>query len=232
MEQYNGFLSVLFAVIEFLFLANIFAYGERNKSNILAFGVLALLFGYQFFEALICAAGLKTQTVIAFAFIDITFLPPLGLLLVTEFLNKKIKGIKYLFHPYAAFAIYFLFNKNGFANVHCTPFAASYDYSLSLIYGFFYYAPIAASIYLLLASRKKISPHKRNPYIALTWGFVITFVPFFIAFPFVREIYPYAESVLCKMAFLLAIFLTFFVMLNSYGKEKETSPEEEKVLFR
>jgi hypothetical protein len=34
------------------------------------------------------------------------------------------------------------------------------------------------------------------------------------------------------MAFLLAIFLTFFVMLNSYGKEKETSPEEEKVLFR
>ncbi len=230
MEQYNGFLSVLFAAIEFLFLVNIFAYGERNNSNKIAFGILALLFGYQFSEAIICAAGYKTQTVIAFAFVDITFLPPLGLLLATEFLNKKIKGMKYLFHPYVAFALYFLFNKNGFTNVHCTPFAASYDYSISYIYGFFYYAPIAATIYLLVSHKNKIPAQKRNAYLALTSGFVLTFIPFFTAFPFMKELYLYAESVLCKFAFLLAIFLTFFVLLNSYGKVEEPDIEEEKLI--
>ncbi len=231
MEQYNGFLSVLFAAIEFIFLANVFAYGERNESNKIAFGILLLLFGYQFSEAIICAAGYKTQTVIAFAFVDITFLPPLGFLLATVFLNKRVKGMKYLFHPYAAFALYFLFNKSGFANVNCTPFAASYDYSISYIYGFFYYAPIAATIYLLLANGKRVLPQKRNAHRALVWGFVVTFVPFFIAFPFMKEIYPYAESVLCKLAFMLAIFLTFFVMLNSYGRADETEPEKERIII-
>ncbi len=231
MEQYNGFLSVLFAAIEFLLLANVFAYGERNKSNQLAFGIMVLLFGYQFFEAIICAAGYKTQTVIAFAFVDITFLPPLGFLLATEFLNKKIKGIKYLFHPYAAFAVYFLFNKNGFANVHCTPFAASYDYAISYIYGFFYYAPIVGTIYLLLSNRKNIPAEKRKAYKTLTSGFVFTFVPFFMAFPFIQELFPYAESVLCKLAFILAIFLTFFVLLNSYGKQEDTEFQENKIII-
>ncbi len=227
MQQYNGFLSVLFATIEFLLLANIFAYAERNKANKIAFGILTLLFGYQFFEALICAAGFKTPTVISFAFVDITFLPPLGLLLTTEFLNKKIKGMKYLFHPYAALALYFLFNGEGISNVHCTPFAVSYSYGYSYVYAFFYYTPIVATIYLLVSSKNKISKKKRNAYIALTSGFVITFVPFFIAFPFVRELHLYAESILCKMAFLLAIFLTFFILLNSYGAE---TSEEKNVL--
>ncbi len=230
MEQYNGFLSVLFATIEFIFLVNVFAYAERNRSNKIAFGTLLLLFGYQFFEAIICAAGYKTQTVIAFAFVDITFLPPMGLLLAMEFLNKKPKIAKYLFHPYVAFAIYFVFNSNAFGKVHCTPFAASYSYGYSYVYAFFYYTPIITTIFLLIINRKNIPIHKKNPHIALTTGFVITFVPFFLAFPFLKEIYPYVESVLCKIAFLLAIFLTFFIMLN--GSVKDTATENYKSAVR
>jgi hypothetical protein len=55
--NWNGIVSLFIACIELLLLINLLSFAEKNRFNILAIILVALLFLYQSAEALICTFG-------------------------------------------------------------------------------------------------------------------------------------------------------------------------------
>ncbi len=218
MENYNGIISLLFSSVELLLLINAFFFSEKNAANKIAVTIIFFLFGYQFFETLICFFGFNNQIVIALAFIDITFLPPLGFSLALTFLGLNTKAAKYVFVPFYLIILYFVYHAffgNGtFVNTNCTPFVAGYHYPFEKYYGIFYYLPILATLFLLIKNKSKVPDEKKKAHGALLWGYVLAFVPYFFVYPFITAYNDYYESMLCKEAFLLALFLTYFTLVN------------------
>ncbi len=222
MENYDGIISLLFATLELLLFVNALIFSEKNEANKVAITVIFFLFGYQFLEALICFFGFNNQTIIALAFIDITFLPPLGFLLAAKFFNEKEKIAKALFVPFYAIILFFVYNvfsgTDAFVNTDCTPFVAGYDYPFEKYYGIFYYLPILGTLYLLFKNRVKVEQNRKKPYAAFLWGYVLAFLPYFFVYPFIGKFSDYYESILCKEAFFLAIALTYFSISNKKNR--------------
>ena len=79
--NWNGTVSLLIACIEFLLLFNLLIFAEKNRLNKIAIIMIALLAAYQTMEFLMCQVELQSSFFPYFAFIIISFLPPLNLLL-------------------------------------------------------------------------------------------------------------------------------------------------------
>ena len=105
MNNYDGIISLLIACIEFVYLINLLIFAEKNTTNKLVLGIVAVLFIYQFIEFLICFVGLHNQLMIYFAFLDITLLPPFGLYTVLKYSGKLKSHHKYIFIPASFFII-------------------------------------------------------------------------------------------------------------------------------
>lgn len=212
----DGTISLLIACIELLFIINLLIFAEKNDVNKLIFGTLGLLFGYQFLEFLICFVGLKQQVIIYLAFLDITLLPPLGLYTVLKYSNKLKSHHKYIFIPALFFIVFYPFVLDQFTVTKCTILYASYHYPLGPYYATFYYLPIIGSMIIL---NKKWGSETEPKQKALTrtylFGYLFTFLPSMIIAIFFPGFVTAVESLLCKMAFILAIFLTLFVLKNN-----------------
>jgi len=57
--NFNGIMSLLLACIEFLLLFNLLVFIEKNRINIIAMLMIALLAAYQSMEFLMCRVGLQ-----------------------------------------------------------------------------------------------------------------------------------------------------------------------------
>ena len=157
MENWNGTISLLIACLEFLLLLNLLIFAEKNRLNKIAIVMVALLAAYQTMEFLMCQVELQSSLFPYLAFIIISFLPPLNLLLAFT-LNRNISTKFYLiFIPAILFSIYYTFVIPEFALTSCTVLYATYNYPLGDLYGFFYYLPILISIILLAIFVKKES---------------------------------------------------------------------------
>ncbi len=216
MENFDGIVSLLIACIELLFIINLLIFAEKNPVNKLVLGTISLLFGYQFLEFLICFVGLKQQIVIYLAFFDITLLPPLGLYTVLKYSDKLKSYHKYIFIPALFFIVYYPFVLDKFAVTKCTVLYVSYHYPLGPFYATFYYLPIIGSMIML---NKKWGSETDKKIKALTrtylFGYLFTFLPSMIIAIFFPVFVTAVESLLCKMAFIFALFLTLFVLKNN-----------------
>jgi len=215
METLDGAVSLLIACIELLFIINLFLFAKKSTVNKLVIAQLILLFGYQLLEFLICFVGFHDQLIIYLALFDITLLPPLGLFTVLLYAGK-LKNHHYLiFIPAIFFVIYFPIVIDSLAVTKCTVLYATYNYPLGPLYATFYYLPIIGAMIIL---NKKWGSDTDSKQKSLTrfyfFGYLYTFLPgmiFAIFFPtFVEAV----ESLLCKLAFVLSIFLTIFVLKN------------------
>ena len=219
MNNFDGIVSLLLACIELVFVINLLIFAEKNTANKLVIGIIALLFGYQFIEFLICSVGLHNQLMIYFAFFDITLLPPLGLYTVLVYSNKLKSHHKYIFIPSLFFIIYYPFVLDQFAVTKCTVLYASYNYPLGPLYATFYYLPILAVMIIL---NKKwgsdIDLRQKKNTRLFFFGYLFTFLPSMIIALFVPSFIQAVESLLCKMAFVLAIFAFIFVLKNRTNK--------------
>lgn len=222
MNSLDGVVSLLIACIELMFIINLLIFGKKNSVNKLVIGMIALLLGYQFLEFLICFVGLQSQLIIYLAFLDITLLPPLGLYTVLLYTEKLGKHHKLIFIPALFFIVYYLFVLDQFAVTKCTVLYASYHYPLGPLYATMYYLPILGSMIIL---NKKWGAEEDPKKKALTrlffFGYLFTFLPSMIIALFFPGFVNAVESLLCKMAFVLATFLTFFVMKNKELPEKD-----------
>ncbi|MBK7500783.1 MAG: hypothetical protein IPI19_17295 [Ignavibacteriales bacterium] len=222
MDTWNGIISLLFACIELLLLFNLIVFIEKNRINIIAMLMIALLAAYQSMEFLMCQVGLQESFYPYLAFVIIGFLPPLNLLLtftLSNSINLK-KKIYLIFIPAIAFAIYYSFIIPEFAVTSCTVLYASYHYPLGDLFGVFYYLPILISIVLLIKFIKKAEDKKKK-----TIAKVLLFGSIFISFPVLigfalmlsknYSIISAMESIMCKFAFIYAVCLSFVCLYNS-----------------
>lgn len=211
----DGMISLLIACIELVYIINLLIFAEKNSVNKFVIGLVALLLGYQFIEFLICFVGLQTQIFIYLAFLDISLLPPLGLYTALLYAGKLRSYHKFIFLPSLFFIIYYPFVLDQFVVAKCTVLYASYHYPLGELYGIFYYLPIIATMIIL--NKKwgaETGPKQKMLTRTFFFGYIFTFIPamiFAIIFPaFIFSV----ESLLCKLAFVFATFLTIFALKN------------------
>ncbi|MCW8848693.1 MAG: hypothetical protein OQJ81_01840 [Melioribacteraceae bacterium] len=211
----NGFLSLIFALIELAIILFVFIQAEKNKINILSISLMCLLFAYQFVEFLICGVDLRTSLFAYFALLTVTFMPPLSLFISLKLWNVSKRLYNLIFLPAIFFSIYYLFVVEEFVVTNCTVVYATYNYPMGFLYGIFYYFPVLATMLILgfMSYYGKTNPETKNTKL-LFWGYTITFIPGFIFTRMVPGMLDAAESVLCSFAFILFLFISYFVLKN------------------
>jgi len=213
--NFDGTVSLLIACIEIVYIINALIFAKKNLVNKLTLAIIVLLFGYQFSEFMICFLGIQNQFMIYFAFLDITLLPPLGLYTTLLFAGKLKNYHKLIFIPALFFIILYAFMIGDLAVTKCTVLYASYHYPLGNLYATFYYLPIIGSMIIL---NKKWGAETDEKKKALTrthfFGYIFTFIPAMIFAIFFPTFVTAVESLLCKMAFVLATFLFIFILKN------------------
>ncbi|HMN17659.1 MAG: hypothetical protein LC124_09770 [Ignavibacteriales bacterium] len=225
--NWNGIISLLLACIEFLLLFNLLVFVKKDKLNIIALVMIALLAGYQTMEFLMCQIELQSSFYPYFAFVIISFLPPLNLILalsLTHNFNLNPKSWL-IFLPAVLFSIYYTFVIQEFVVTSCTVLYATYHYPLGDLYGFFYYLPILISIILLaLFVRKDSEKEKRLIGKVLLFGGIFISIPpvlgFTLMFTGSYSLMSAMESIMCKFAFVYALCLTIICLLNSPFNEE------------
>lgn len=226
--NWNGIISLLFACVEFLLLFNLLVFVKMNKLNTVALIMISVLASYQFLEFLICQFGLQSSFYPFLAFVIISFLPPLNLLLVLILAyNIKINLKAFLiFIPAIAFSIYYIFVIPKFVVAKCTVLYASYHYPLGDLFGAFYYLPILISIVILLMFIPKADDQKKKSMAKiLLFGAMFISLPTIIGFILMfngnYSIIASVESIMCKFAIVYALILSFICLYNSpYNDER------------
>jgi len=223
--NWNGTVSLLFACVEFLLLFNLLVFAEKNKPNKIAIIMIALLAAYQTMEFLMCQVELQSSFFPYFAFIIISFLPPLNLILTLSLTHTLTRRGYLLFLPAVLFSIYYTFVIPEFAVTSCTVLYATYHYPLGDLYGFFYYLPILISIILLVVFIKKESDKKKSLIgKVLLFGAIFISIPpvlgFILMFAGSHSLISAMESVMCKFAFVYALCLAFVCIYNSPFKDE------------
>jgi hypothetical protein len=220
--NWNGTLSLLLACIELLLLFNLLVFIEKNKTNIIAMLMIIVLAAYQIMEFLMCQFGLQSSFYPYLAFVIISFLPPLNLLLILVLTRDlKINLNTYLiFIPAITFSVYYLFLIPKFVVTTCTVLYASYHYPLGELFGAFYYLPILISIILLVKFIPKAEDKKKRfTSKVLLVGIILISFPVLLGFSLMfagnYSIISSVESIMCKFAFIYAIFLSFICLYNS-----------------
>lgn len=222
LDNWNGIGSLFIACVEFVLLLNILFFAERNKVNLLAAVLVLILMNYQILEFIICYAdaGLPFTAYVAFA--NISFLPPLGLLIVLRFWNYNSRYWLLLFVPAIFFTIYYYLSVDQFYVGKCTPFYASYNYPLGFLYGLFYYTPVLTTVVLLSVKVEMNNGNKKLLNGVLLGGYVLISIPVAASFVFAWLGKPglqlVIESVMCKSAVVLAFCYLYFSLQNK--KEK------------
>jgi len=227
--NWNGTVSLLIACLEFLLFFNLLIFAEKNRLNKIAIIVVALLAVYQTMEFLMCQVELQSAFFPYLAFVIISFLPPLNLLLASAFTKvsaDKLSSLKFIvFIPAILFSIYYTFIISEFVVTSCTVLYATYNYPLGDLYGFFYYLPIMITIILLYLFIKEES-NKKNKLVGkvLLFGAVFISIPpllgFILMFAGSYSLISAVESVMCKFAFVYALCLAFVCIYNSPFKDE------------
>jgi len=187
--------------------------------------MIVLLAVYQTMEFLMCQIELQTSIFPYFAFVIISFLPPLNLLLALT-LKLDLKLMKtIIFLPALFFIIYYTFIIPQFAVTGCTVLYATYHYPFGDLFGFFYYLPILISIILLIMFiKKEFDKEKRLVGKVLLFGSIFISIPpllgFILMFLGSYSVISAMESIMCKFAFVYALCLTFICIYNSPFKDE------------
>ncbi|HSL90461.1 MAG TPA: hypothetical protein VK870_14250, partial [Ignavibacteriaceae bacterium] len=128
--NWNGIVSLFIACIELLLLINLLSFTEKNRFNVTIIIIVALLFSYQFMEFLICMMGFDSSLFVYLAFIIISYLPPMGVILAASLNKVRSKFLYLLFLPPLFFTIYYIIIIDKFILKGCAVLYASYHYPL------------------------------------------------------------------------------------------------------
>lgn len=225
--NFDGIVSLLIACIEWILLINLLIFSKKDKTNVIALIMITLLAGYQTMEFVMCNLGLTKPIFPYIAFLIISYLPPLNLLLVLNLTQNNNLGWKniLLFSPALFFSIFYLFTLNQFQVAKCTVLYASYHYPLGDLYGFFYYIPILISMLILIRSIPKADDkRKKLIFKVLLYSTIFISLPVIVGFSLMfagsYTIISSMESIMCKFAFVYAISLSFVILYNSPFKDE------------
>ena len=222
MDQFEGILSLFIVCMELVLLINLLIFAEKNSVNKPIILLIFLLMLYQVYEFVICYFGINEPLVVYLAFWGITLLPPLGLLVSLRMFHGSKSWHKLVFLPALFFIFYYPTVLTEFEVARCTVLYAVYNYPLGTLYGIFYWLPIGITI-ILIAHTWYRAEEKLPKHLALVMlaSFIVTFVPSGLMFLLSDFMSSIKESILCKIALILALGLTYFALKNKsvFGKE-------------
>jgi hypothetical protein len=109
MDSWEGIGSLFIASIEFILFVNLMVFARKNKFNYTAIIMVLILTAYQTLEFLMCQIGYDFPLMPYLAFVLISFLPPLMLILLAELFNYKSRFLNLVFLPAVIFIIYYSF---------------------------------------------------------------------------------------------------------------------------
>jgi len=218
--NWNGTVSLLIACLEVLLLLNLFVFAEKNRLNKIAMMMVALLAGYQTMEFLMCQVELQNAFFPYFAFVIISFLQPLNLILTLSLSHTFTRAGYVIFLPAISFLVYYTFVIPQFAVTSCTVLYATYHYPYGELFGFFFYLPILVSIVLLIRFIRKEGDKKMKKIgKVLLFGSVFISLPVVVGFTLMfagnYSLISAIESIMCKFAFVYAVCLSFVCVYNS-----------------
>lgn len=188
--------------------------------------LLLLLAGYQIVEVAICSALPAHTFLPRLAFLVVTWLPPLGILLVSFLLGPGARAARWCAYGMLGLAVgmvvWILFDP-GFATLSvCHAVYARYDHPTPsfLLYGAFYWLGLAGLVGLSAygAVRPRGAHNGRLARLVLT-GSVGFIVPAILTSRFVPAGEGALPSVMCHFAILLAALLVRL----TYIEQKNTS---------
>ena len=145
--------------------------------------ILFLLAGYQILEMLICSSPSASGVLPRLAFIDVSWLPPMGLLLIAQFpAGRSRVAYRYaqlMFSLALAFSAWIAFDRSFATDPVCRVVLAQYSHSAMpyLAYGTFYWLGLAGMVFLSAygAAVSNASDQRRSFLYILggTLGFII-----------------------------------------------------------
>ncbi|MBN2206841.1 MAG: hypothetical protein JW742_05510 [Candidatus Aminicenantes bacterium] len=218
MPPYSPLLAVASGVMEFA--AAVFALLSPGRKRILLPTALLLLLlaGYQFAEVAVCASP-EVTLFSRLAYFDITWLPPLSLLLMTRLVAPRPKGLSLLYVPWFAaaglFAVWIFAAGGGPDKSVCEMVIARYSSPrpFEIAYGSYFQSGLTVLLFGTTAALGGASdPVLRKHLAGLqagALGFILPSLAVRIAF---REMEGTLPSVMCHFALVLAVFLVLLVL--------------------
>ena len=199
-----------------------FIKSREKKSDLVIVLTLVFLALFQLAEYQICD-GSNLILWSRIGFVAITFLPVLGIYLITK-LNKK----SYLFHfgiiVSIIFAFIFIFMPNSLENASCTGNYIIFDVNSAIMkfYGYYYFGFLLLGIWESIKGIKN-EENKEKVKTAFKW-FIIGYLSFILPLTIVYIIIPATrvavESIMCGFAVIFAFILTFKIAPIYYENVK------------
>jgi hypothetical protein len=180
--------------------------------------ILALLLCLAFFqgaEYFVCTRSTIAVDASRFGFASITFLPVLGLYLMSQLtrpIRKKV--VAFMFTVAGLLAAFFLFSPSAFDNYQCTGNYVIFQIgnNQTLLYSAYYFGLVALSLWKgarFLSSKAKTST--KRPVEWLVMGYLIFVVPVAVLVVLHPDTHKAVPSIMCGFAVGMAIILAAWV---------------------
>lgn len=215
--EYSPVLAIVTGTLE-IAAAVFFIIKIRQKKNgtLILISILFLLAGYQILEALNCS-GVFYGRLTRAAYIDITWLPPLGMLYIAGRQDRQLlRVISYIYLTIAlAFSIWYIADADSVRLSHCENVIAAYFTHdvINLLYSLYYQSGILfmAAVPSVIRSRIADAGQKNN-LLYFQLGVIFFMIPSLIAVMVSRVFSHALPSVMCHFALILAVFIV--IILN------------------
>lgn len=217
---YSPLLAIITGILEFAAGGWVFLVPGRGRKRILypTGLILLLLAGYQFAEVTVCSkpgAKLFTQM----AYFNITWLPPIGLWLLSQISRPKMRWLKYaaLIDVAAAAGLmaWIVAAPQVITKSVCQTVIARYylGSSFDLAYGIFYQSGLTLLIFGSAAGMASTEdPVLRKHWANVQVGILAFVLPALYVRLMTRDELNLLPSVMCHFALLLAVSLFFLVL--------------------
>lgn len=197
-------------LFEFLSLIYVFIRYRLNTDSRIVLALLLNLSTFQLAEYMVCENSAAAMVSARIGYLAITFLPVLGLHLMSRLSKTKISlFLKIAYLLAFAISMYFLFAPNSFDAYECTGNYVIFQIGQvqAWLYSAYYFGLIIGTICLGLMKTKKATKTVRRNIYWLIAGYVLFILPvaiITITHPDSRRAVP---SILCGFAVLFAVVL-------------------------
>jgi len=229
--EYSPGLALLTGIVEAGTAVWIFLSGTPGRKRILQpIGlILLLLAGYQFAEVTVCFRP-ENLLYSRLAFLDITWLPPLGLWLCAEMAFPKQRWLKAAAWADIALAlglsIWIFADPGAITKSVCMTVIASYSHAgtFEIAYGLFYQSSLVLTVFGAAAGMASIEDAVRRKHLAnLQTGILGFLFPALAVRIVLAEPEGLLPSVMCHFAVVLAVSLFFAARREKRAARNEAS---------
>jgi len=230
--SYSPSLAIVTAILEIASAGWALSGSDRRPASRTTSAILLLLAAYQIIEVLVCARVPAAGFAPRLAFIVVTWLPPLGLLLIAQLslsFAKLNHGAAYAMLAAAlGIVIWIGVDARFVTDSVCTVVYAKYANPLPrfLAYAWFYWIGLFGMVALSGHEIIRTRPRRNRPLEALLMGSLGFIVPAVICTHFVAPAQGALPSVMCHFALILAVSLVFVVRAERRYTHASSSPDD------